>query len=115
MLMQCALWGNKADLSLSAGSTPSAAMPGSLAALEELRATRLLVDHTEAVGAVIAGGAGGTVDIVLDNTGEHKTIPNASYLTLIVHTTRRGCPSSCTSPSSPQLSWECRLTSLLTH
>jgi len=67
-LVQVCLWGNKCDLSISAGSK-AVASGDPVSALAQLQANILTDNTKEAWQCLIARGKGATVDIVMDNSG----------------------------------------------
>jgi len=67
-LVQVCLWGNKCDLSISAGSK-AVATGDPVLALAHLQANILTDNTKEAWQCLMARGKGATVDIVMDNSG----------------------------------------------
>eukprot|EP00092_Neocalanus_flemingeri_P068092 GFUD01083156.1.p1 GENE.GFUD01083156.1~~GFUD01083156.1.p1 ORF type:complete len:451 (-),score=169.54 GFUD01083156.1:83-1435(-) len=67
-LVQVCLWGNKCDLSISAGSK-AVASGDPVTGLEHLK-QNILTDHTSvAWQCLVTRGKGATIDIVMDNSG----------------------------------------------
>merc|ERR1711936_413916 len=67
-LVQVSLWGNKCDLSISAG-TKSVASGDPVTALSLLEGNILSNNSREAWECLVGSGRGSTVDIVMDNSG----------------------------------------------
>lgn len=67
-LVQVCLWGNKCDLSISAGDR-AVASGDPVSALEQLHGNILTDNKDEAWQCLVDRGKGATVDIVMDNSG----------------------------------------------
>jgi len=67
-LVQVSLWGNKCDLSISAGDR-AVASGDPVSALQQLKGNILTDNKGEAWQCLVARGKGATVDIVMDNSG----------------------------------------------